>query len=237
MVAEQAVQISQNGSQVVKKSIDGIDKMRHQVEKTSLIIQQLVANSNEISKTVSIISEISEKTNVLALNAAIQAAMAGESGKGFSVVAEEVQHLAEKSAKAALQIGNIVANIQKISHEADKEIDKSIKEVLNEAKLAVDAGDALAKIEGVSLHLAKLIQNISNAAKKQAIESGKISKNMGIIKEITTQTSTSTMATNKAVSEVLQMAEELKISVEGFHLPKKNHGNNKFQGIAHDKQS
>ncbi|UVW35057.1 methyl-accepting chemotaxis protein [SAR92 clade bacterium H455] len=221
-VAERSVSIAKNGSQVVRNTIEGMDTIREQIQDTSKRIKRLGESSQEIGDIVSLINEIAEQTNILALNAAIQAAMAGEAGRGFAVVADEVQRLAERSATATKQIAGLVKTIQSDTNEAVSSMEQTTAEVVKGAELAHSAGIALEEIETVSTNLAELIQDISEAAKHQATTSGHISNTMNVIQEITSQTLSGTNDTATSIGELAEMAVEMKHSVSGFILPDSN---------------
>jgi twitching motility protein PilJ len=218
-VAERSVSIAKNGSQVVRNTIEGMDTIREQIQDTSKRIKRLGESSQEIGDIVSLINEIAEQTNILALNAAIQAAMAGEAGRGFAVVADEVQRLAERSATATKQIAGLVKTIQSDTNEAVSSMEQTTAEVVKGAELAHSAGIALEEIESVSTNLAELIQDISEAAKHQATTSAHISHTMNVIQEITSQTLSGTNDTATSIGELAEMAVEMKHSVSGFILP------------------
>lgn len=218
-VAERSVSIASNGSKVVQNTINGMDTIREQIQDTSKRIKRLGESSQEIGDIVSLINDIADQTNILALNAAIQASMAGDAGRGFAVVADEVQRLAERSAAATKQIEALVKAIQNDTNEAVISMEQTTSEVVRGAKLAQDAGVALEEIEGVSTNLADLIQNISNAARQQASSAGHISNTMNVIQEITSQTSSGTTATAESIGKLASMALDLRQSVAGFKLP------------------
>lgn len=217
-VAQRSVAIAYNGADVVQRSIEGMNVIRDQIQETSKRIKRLGESSQEIGDIVSLINDIADQTNVLALNAAIQASMAGEAGRGFAVVADEVQRLAERSAKATKQIETLVKTIQADTNEAVTSMESTTSEVVRGARLAKDAGEALEEVQNVSNTLADLIENISNAAKQQADSAGNISNTMNIIQGITSQTSSGTMATARSVGELSEMATSLQESVSGFKL-------------------
>lgn len=217
-VAKRSVAIAHNGAEVVQRSIEGMNVIRDQIQETSKRIKRLGESSQEIGDIVSLINDIADQTNVLALNAAIQASMAGEAGRGFAVVADEVQRLAERSAGATKQIETLVKTIQADTSEAVMSMESTTSEVVRGARLAKDAGEALEEVQGVSNTLSDLIQNISNAAQQQADSAGHISNTMNIIQDITSQTSSGTMATARSVGELSEMAAALQESVSGFKL-------------------
>lgn len=218
-VAERSVAIANKGNEVVHNTITGMDNIREQIQDTSKRIKRLGESSQEIGDIVSLINDIADQTNILALNAAIQASMAGDAGRGFAVVADEVQRLAERSSGATKQIEALVKTIQTDTNEAVISMEQTTSEVVRGARLAQDAGVALEEIEKVSKTLAALIQNISNAARQQASSAGHISNTMNVIQEITSQTSAGTTATAKSIGNLAKMASEMRKSVSGFTLP------------------
>jgi len=221
-VAERSVTIANKGAEVVQATINGMDNIREQIQETSKRIKRLGESSQEIGDIISLINDIADQTNILSLNAAIQASMAGDAGRGFAVVADEVQRLAERSAAATKQIEALVKTIQNDTNEAVISMEHTTAEVVRGARLAQDAGVALEEIETVSKNLADLIQNISNAARQQASSAGHISNTMNVIQEITSQTSAGTTATAKSIGNLAEMATKLRESVAGFKLPESN---------------
>ena len=218
-VAERSVQIASNGAEVVNHSIDGMDIIREQIQETSKRIKRLGESSQEIGNIVALINDIADQTNILALNAAIQASMAGEAGRGFAVVADEVQRLAERSASATKQIETLVKTIQTDTNEAVISMEQTTSEVVRGANLSKDAGVALDEIQTVSTNLAKLIASISDAAKLQSASASHIATTMNVVQEITSQTTGATFDTARSVSELANMAESLRESVSDFKLP------------------
>lgn len=218
-VAQRSVQIASNGAEVVNRSIDGMDTIREQIQETSKRIKRLGESTQEIGNFVALIHDIADQTNILALNAAIQASMAGEAGRGFAVVADEVQRLAERSASATKQIETLVKTIQNDTHEAVMSMEQTTTEVVRGTDLARDAGVALDEIQSVSNTLEQLIANISQSSKLQSDSAGHIADTMNIVQDITTQTTTATLDTAKSVAELAQMADSLRDSVAKFKLP------------------
>ncbi len=218
-VAKRSVEIAHNGNKIVHNTISGMDTIREQIQDTSKRIKRLGESSQEIGDIVGLIDDIAEQTNILALNAAIQASMAGDAGRGFAVVADEVQRLAERSSAATKQIETLVKAIQNDTNEAVISMEQTTSEVVRGAKLAENAGIALEEIETVSQALARLIQSISSAARQQASTAAHISKTMDVIQEITSQTSSGSTETAMTVGKLTTMARDMQQSVEGFKLP------------------
>jgi len=218
-VAERSVVIASKGREVVQDTISGMDNIREQIQDTSKRLKRLGESSQEIGDIVSLIDDIADQTNILALNAAIQAAMAGEAGRGFAVVADEVQRLAERSQAATKQIESLVKTIQADTHEAVISMEQTTAEVVQGANLAQNAGVALKEIEQVSQSLAKLIQDIYSTARQQASSATHISSTMRVIQDITSQTSTGTATTAQSIGSLAEMAAEMRRSVSGFKLP------------------
>ncbi|MHB1144892.1 MAG: methyl-accepting chemotaxis protein, partial [Thiobacillus sp.] len=217
-VAEQSLAAAEKGQQAVANAIASMNTLREQIQETSKRIKRLGESSQEIGEIVELISDITEQTNVLALNAAIQAASAGEAGRGFSVVAEEVQRLAERSADATKQIAAIVKTIQSDTHDTVAAMEVSTQGVVEGAKLSDAAGQTLAEIGSVSKTLAELIADISSATHSQAESTAKVAETMQDIKTISAQTSTGTQQTAESIGGMKQLAQDLKNSVSGFKL-------------------
>ncbi|MDR0577629.1 MAG: methyl-accepting chemotaxis protein [Candidatus Accumulibacter sp.] len=217
-VARHSLTAAGKGTQAVQDSIKGMNEIREQIQETSKRIKRLGESSQEIGEIVELISDITEQTNVLALNAAIQAASAGDAGRGFTVVAEEVQRLAERSGEATKQIAAIVKTIQTDTQSAVSAMEKSTRGVVEGAKLSDAAGQALAEIGAVSQNLADLIERISQATRKQADAATGVAGKMQDILKVTEQTTAGTQRTASAVGELAGLATELKGSVAGFKV-------------------
>ncbi len=217
-VARQSVSAAEQGTKAVEDAIKGMNEIREQIQETSKRIKRLGESSQEIGEITELISDITEQTNVLALNAAIQAASAGEAGRGFSVVAEEVQRLAERSGEATKQIGALVRTIQTDTHDAVAAMEKSTQGVVEGAKLSDAAGAALSEIRSVSNRLADLIQSISAATEQQATSANGVAQNIQNILTVTEQTQQGTQQTAESIRELSKLAEELKNSVSRFRV-------------------
>ncbi len=217
-VARQSLKAAETGLSAVQNAIGGMNTIRDQIQETSKRIKRLGESSQEIGEITELISDITEQTNVLALNAAIQAASAGEAGRGFSVVAEEVQRLAERSGDATRQIAAIVRTIQTDTQDAVGAMERSTQGVVEGARLSDAAGTALGDIDRVTRELSDLIQRISQEALKEAEQANTVAANIQHIFAVTEQTSEGTRSTAQMVRELSRTAEELKASVQRFKI-------------------
>lgn len=218
-VARHAVDISHKGGDAVRRTIDGMNAIRETIQETSKRIKRLGESSQEIGNIVELINDIAEQTNILALNASIQASMAGEAGRGFAVVADEVQRLAERAANATKQIEVLVRTIQADTNEAVVSMERSTTDVVGGALLAENAGAALEEIEQVSNQIASLVQNISASARQQTGSAQDIARNMQVLREISAQTAENSAATTNSIGKLAQLSTLLRKSVSGFRLP------------------
>jgi twitching motility protein PilJ len=217
-VARQSLQAAESGLTAVQNAIGGMNAIRDQIQETSKRIKRLGESSQEIGEITELISDITEQTNVLALNAAIQAASAGEAGRGFSVVAEEVQRLAERSGDATRQIAAIVRTIQTDTQDAVGAMERSTQGVVEGARLSDAAGAALGDIDRVTRELSDLIARISDEALREARSANVVAANIQHIFAVTEQTSEGTRSTAQMVRELSRTAEELKASVSRFKI-------------------
>jgi twitching motility protein PilJ len=217
-VARQSLQAAESGLTAVQNAIGGMNAIRDQIQETSKRIKRLGESSQEIGEITELIADITEQTNVLALNAAIQAASAGEAGRGFSVVAEEVQRLAERSGDATRQIAALVKAIQTDTQDAVAAMERSTQGVVEGARLSDNAGTALSEIDQVSRRLADLIEQISSSASKEADQANEVASNIQHIFAVTEQTGESTRTTASQVRDLARMADELRQSVARFKI-------------------
>lgn len=217
-VARRSLESARKGAGAVENTIKGMNGIREQIQETSKRIKRLGESSQEIGEIVELISDITEQTNVLALNAAIQAASAGEAGRGFTVVAEEVQRLAERSAEATKQIAAIVKTIQTDTKDAVGSMENATRDVVEGAQLSDAAGQALAEIGEVSTEAARLIEQISSDTQHQAATATRVAETMKEILAITEQTANGTRQTAVSVGQLADLAVELKGSVSGFKV-------------------
>jgi twitching motility protein PilJ len=218
-VARYSVEVAGKGGGAVRRSIEGMDSLRETIQDTAKRIKRLGESSQEIGNIVELINDIAEQTQILALNASIQASMAGEAGRGFAIVADEVQRLAERAAQATRQIDALVRSIQTDTHGAVQSMERSTTEVVSGAQLAQNAGDALIEIESVSQQIASLVANISASARDQSQAGQSIARNMQVLREISGQTADSTQSTSQAVAKLADLSASLQRSVSGFVLP------------------
>jgi twitching motility protein PilJ len=217
-VARQSLEVAGTGLLAVQNTIGGMNAIRDQIQETSKRIKRLGESSQEIGEITELISDITEQTNVLALNAAIQAASAGEAGRGFSVVAEEVQRLAERSGDATRQIAAIVRTIQTDTQDAVAAMERSTQGVVEGARLSDAAGSALGDIDRVTRELSDLIQRISEQASEEASSANVVAENIQHIFAVTEQTGDGTRSTAQMVRELSRTAEELRQSVARFKV-------------------
>ncbi|WP_456415715.1 methyl-accepting chemotaxis protein [Thiolapillus sp.] len=220
-VAENSVELASKGGEAVRRTINGMDNIREQIQETSKRIKRLGESSQEIGNIVELIEDIADQTNILALNAAMQAAMAGEAGRGFAVVADEVQRLAERSANATKQIEALVQTIQADTNEAVSSMEASTTEVVSGAGLAEDAGAALQEIEKVSNEIAGIITKLADSAQQESAEARQLNDTMGVIQEITQQTTDGTANAAAEIGELAEKTNRLRQSVAGFVLPER----------------
>jgi len=218
-VARHSVEVAHKGGDAVRRTIDGMNTIRETIQETSKRIKRLGESSQEIGNIVELINDIAEQTNILALNASIQASMAGEAGRGFAVVADEVQRLAERAANATKQIEVLVRTIQTDTNEAVVSMERSTTDVVGGALLAENAGAALEEIEQVSNQIASLVQNISASSRQQTSGAQNIARNMQVLKEISVQTAESTNATSAAIAKLAELSAGLRRAAAGFRLP------------------
>ncbi len=218
-VAQGSVSTAKRGATAVHDTITGMDDMREQIQETAKRIKRLGESSQQIGEIVELITDIAEQTNILSLNAAIQAAMAGEAGRGFAVVADEVQRLAERSGEATKQIAELVKTIQADTNEAVASMEQATNGVVEATRLADAAGQALGEIESVNEQLSSLIVDIANDARASSESATVVSGSMAQIQETTTLTSSGTRQTAESIGRLSDLARELQASVAGFKLP------------------
>ena len=218
-VARHAVDVAHKGGEAVRRTIDGMNTIRETIQDTSKRIKRLGESSQEIGNIVELIEEIAEQTNILALNASIEASRAGEGSRGFAVVADEVQKLAERSTIATRKIEVLVRTIQSDTNEAVVSMERSTTDVVGGALLAENAGAALDEIEQVSHQIASLVHNISISSREQTNATSAITESMRVLRDISAKTKESTNAASAAISKLSELASQLRQTVSGFKLP------------------
>ena len=221
-VAVDARENARKGTQMVQNTIQAMDRIRNQVQETSKRIKRLGESSQEIGEITQLIGDIADRTSILALNASIQAAMAGEAGQGFAVVAEEVERLAERANNATKQIETLVKTIQGDTTAAITAMEESTREVVEGSRLATQAGQTLGEIDHVSNKLAELITSITQVSKQQARGAEALARSMSEISAVTQQTAQGTKSAAGSISKLAKLADELRVSVSNFKLPSRS---------------
>ncbi len=217
-VAKQSLTTAEKGTSAVRESIAGMNEIRTYIQDTSKRIKRLGESSQEIGEIVALITDITDQTNVLALNAALQATAAGEAGHGFTVIAQEVQRLAERSTEASKQISELIVTIQGDTQDAIAAMERSTLGVAKGAKRSDSAGRALEEIEQVSKQLAHLVSNIFDVTNTQTRAAHKVVANMEEILHITRQNTQGTLKTTGSIKQITGFASELKASVSNFKV-------------------
>ena len=203
----------------MRDTIEGMENMREQIQDTSKRIKRLGESSQRIGDIVALIDDIAEQTNILSLNAAIQASMAGEAGRGFAVVSDEVQSLAERSTEATKKIAELVTTIQNDTNDAVLSMEKATQQVVSGTKVADSAGSALAEIENVSQRLSSLVEGISRGSNEQAETVVKVSEQVALVSDSSTDTSRKAQESANSIAKLLELAKDLETSVSRFKLP------------------
>ena len=218
-MAAESIKVAAQGTQAVRDTIKGMDDMREQIQDTSKRIKRLGESSQRIGDIVALIDDISEQTNILSLNAAIQASMAGEAGRGFAVVSDEVQGLAERSTEATKKIAELVTTIQNDTNDAVLSMEKATQQVVSGTKVADSAGAALSEIEEVSERLSSVVESISKGSNEQAEMVTQVSDKVSKVSEASTDTSRKAQDSANSIAKLLELAKDLETSVSRFKLP------------------
>ena len=218
-MATDSLKAAEQGAQAVRDTITGMENMREQIQDTSKRIKRLGESSQRIGDIVALIDDIAEQTNILSLNAAIQASMAGEAGRGFAVVSDEVQSLAERSTEATKKIAELVTTIQNDTNDAVLSMEKATQQVVSGTKVADSAGKALAEIESMSQQLSQLVQGISAGSNKQAETVTRVSEQVTQVSDSSTETSRKAQESANSIAKLLELAKDLETSVSRFKLP------------------
>lgn len=218
-MAAESIKVATQGTQAVRDTIKGMDDMREQIQDTSKRIKRLGESSQRIGDIVALIDDIAEQTNILSLNAAIQASMAGEAGRGFAVVSDEVQGLAERSTEATKKIAELVTTIQNDTNDAVLSMEKATQQVVSGTKVADSAGAALSEIEEVSQRLSSLVEGISKGSNEQAEVVTQVSDKVSMVSQESTDTSRKAQDSANSIAKLLELAKDLETSVSRFKLP------------------
>lgn len=218
-VALESVVIANSGGKIVRETIEGMERIQSKIQDTASKIRRLGESSLEVGEIILLIEDISDQTNILAVNASIQAAMAGETGRGFAVVADEIQRLAEKAGSATKEIKSLINTIQTETQQVTTTMEQARSEALQGVKLAQNAGSELEKIENVSKKIAGLVQFVSKSANEHAVVFRSIALKMKIINEFTEQTDEGTADIEEFIEKLNQLINDLRNSVSEFRLP------------------
>ena len=218
-MADESIKVAVQGTQAVRDTIKGMDDMREQIQDTSKRIKRLGESSQRIGDIVALIDDIAEQTNILSLNAAIQASMAGEAGRGFAVVSDEVQSLAERSTEATKKIAELVTTIQNDTNDAVLSMEKATQQVVSGTKVADSAGAALSEIEEVSERLSSVVESISKGSNEQAEVVTQVSEQVSKVSEASKDTSRKAQDSANSIAKLLELAKDLETSVSRFKLP------------------
>lgn len=218
-MAQESIFAANQGAQAVRDTIRGMEDMREQIQDTSKRIKRLGESSQRIGDIVALIDDIAEQTNILSLNAAIQASMAGEAGRGFAVVSNEVQNLAERSTEATKRIADLVKTIQNDTNDAVASMEKATEQVVAGTRVADTAGAALTEIESVSQRLSDLVGLISTGSNEQAALVTEVSSEVSKVSQTSSETSTKAEEAASSISKLLELSRELETSVSRFKLP------------------
>lgn len=218
-MARESIKVANQGAQAVRDTITGMEDMREQIQETSKRIKRLGESSQRIGDIVALIDDIAEQTNILSLNAAIQASMAGEAGRGFAVVSDEVQSLAERSTEATKKIAELVTTIQNDTNDAVSSMEKATQQVVSGTRVADSAGSALAEIEKASDQLSKLVEKISTRSNQQAQVVTDVAQKVSVVSDSSTETSRKAQDSANSIAKLLELAKELETSVSRFKLP------------------
>jgi len=217
-LATKASEVATNGGNIVRKTITGMDGISDAVREAAMTIENLGKSSDQIGEIVGVIDDIADQTNLLALNAAIEAARAGEQGRGFAVVADEVRKLAERTTKATKEIADMIKTIQRDTNGAVNSMRSGTEKVDKGVSLVNEAGDSLGQIVDVVQGVNDMIQQIATASQEQSAASEEISSNVDGVAAITKESAASANQTVTATNELSKLAIELNEIVGQFKL-------------------
>ncbi len=216
--ATDTTKLAKNGEAVVNRSVDKVKYIAKTIDQSAQLIKTLGERSNQIGEIVNVINDIADQTNLLALNAAIEAARAGEQGRGFAVVADEVRKLAERTGNSTAEIGNMVKTIQNEVHQVVLSMENITKEVKDGVDLSTEAGNVLHNIVESADKLHLMVQQIASATEEMASTSEEINKDIEMISSLSSGTSGSAEEITKASHELSKLSVNLEDVVKGFKV-------------------
>jgi methyl-accepting chemotaxis protein len=217
-IAQETTQTAQNGHAVVNETVAGMQQLSEAVGQSATIISALGSSSDQIGEIVRVIEDIADQTNLLALNAAIEAARAGEQGRGFAVVADEVRKLAERTTKATKEIGDMIRQIQKDTKSAVASMEEGTGKVTSGVALANKTGEALSRIQEMVQSTASMIQQIAGAAEEQSTATRQIASDLETVAQVTRDSSSGSTESAKASHDLSMLATELQSIVGSFRV-------------------
>ncbi len=225
-VAQRNGEIAKEGGQVVKQTILKMRDIANVVKKSAENIEKLGESSKQIGEIISVIDDIADQTNLLALNAAIEAARAGEQGRGFAVVADEVRKLAERTTEATKQIASMIKGIQEETTEAVKAMNKGNQEVTSGIDLADKAGESLEEILSSTTEVMDMVNQIAAASEEQSATSEEISKNVQSISKVTSESASRIENVARSAEELSRLTNDLFSLMKRFKISALNTGQN-----------
>jgi methyl-accepting chemotaxis protein len=216
--AKKAGRIAEEGGSVVKETVDGINQIAVVVSQAAETVKQLGNSSDQIGEIIQVIDDIADQTNLLALNAAIEAARAGEQGRGFAVVADEVRKLAERTTKATKEIANMIKQIQKDTNEAVVSMNKGTEQVEKGKVLANKAGDSLKEIIKASVQVVDDVNQVASASEEQSTTAEQISKNIEAISSVTHESAAGIQQVARAAEDLNRLTDNLQKLIGSFKI-------------------
>jgi methyl-accepting chemotaxis protein len=216
--AQRASQTASDGATVVERTVTVMGQIADKVKESARTVESLGVRSDQIGAIIGTIEDIADQTNLLALNAAIEAARAGEQGRGFAVVADEVRALAERTTRATKEIGEMIKAIQKETKGAVTAMEQGVHQVENGTAEAAKSGQALQEIMQQINDVAMQVNQIATAAEEQTVTTREISSNMMQITDVVQQTSLGAQESATAAAQLNGNAEELQRLVRQFKL-------------------
>ena len=216
--AKEAGNKAEQGGKVVRETIEGMNRIAEVVRKSSVIVNELGKSSNQIGEIVQVIDDIADQTNLLALNAAIEAARAGEQGRGFAVVADEVRKLAERTTKATKEIAVMIRTIQKDTKEAVSSMEQGTKEVEAGKHKADLAGEALLEIIEGAKQVVDIVSQVAAASEEQSTAAEEISKSIDAMSSVTQESATGTQQIAHAAEDLNRLTLNLETLINRFKI-------------------